>query len=175
MPTREQRESSKRRKLLNLAWCSGCKREKPQTEFEKCLRRRPFGLCSLCIVCDNERKANQAMKLYWSMSVEDRYNYNRKSNIKRKFKISVEQYEELFVKQKGVCAICKNPETDINYVNGRLQKLAIDHNHNTKVIRGLLCAKCNKGLGSFRDDINYLYSAIDYLKLYETKVEIINE
>jgi hypothetical protein len=66
-----------------------------------------------------------------------------------------EIYQELSDQQKNVCAICKNPE------QGR--SLALDHNKQTKEVRGLLCTKCNLGLGLFKDNILRLESAITYL------------
>lgn len=59
-------------------------------------------------------------------------------------------------KQNGVCAICKtNPYPD--------KKFCVDHDHNTGVVRGLLCDLCNRGIGLMRDDVVILASAIDYL------------
>ena len=61
----------------------------------------------------------------------------------------------MFEKQGGCCAICGG----VN-VNGR--RLAVDHEHETGKVRGLLCDKCNLAIGLF-DDINNLASAIKYL------------
>jgi hypothetical protein len=59
--------------------------------------------------------------------------------------------------QGGVCAICSKPDE----VEGR--RMAIDHNHDTGAVRGLLCGNCNRGLGNFQDDIDMLKKATDYL------------
>ena len=55
--------------------------------------------------------------------------------------------------QKGKCAIC----------NQEMEKPYVDHCHNTKKIRGLLCVNCNFGLGSFKDNPKLLMKAIKYL------------
>ena len=68
--------------------------------------------------------------------------------------LTLEQYKSLLTYQSGVCAICEE---------GCFQSLAIDHNHKTGVVRGLLCMKCNTGLGKFKT-IQQLKKAIAYLE-----------
>ena len=75
--------------------------------------------------------------------------------------ISLEQYNQMFVNQNGLCAICFNREVKSNTI-----KLSVDHNHQTNKIRGLLCNNCNKGLGDFKDSKDLLFKAIKYLKKY---------
>ena len=65
-------------------------------------------------------------------------------------------YEELLGEQAGACAICGLAET-----TGR--RLAIDHDHKTGRIRGLLCSNCNRGIGHLKDDTRLLSKAIEYL------------
>jgi hypothetical protein len=72
--------------------------------------------------------------------------------------ISVSDYNDMFSAQGGRCAICGIHESEHN------GKLHIDHDHETKIVRGLLCGKCNKALGLFSDNIDMLQSAINYLK-----------
>ncbi len=64
--------------------------------------------------------------------------------------------EALFEQQGGRCAICKEDLTSVN-------KAHLDHCHKNKTIRGLLCTRCNLGLGLFDDDVTKLQSAIEYL------------
>lgn len=72
--------------------------------------------------------------------------------------ITSNQYDALLVAQAGLCAICKRPE------KARSKKfLAVDHDHNTGEIRGLLCHKCNAGLGHFDEDSDLLADALAYL------------
>ena len=68
-----------------------------------------------------------------------------------------EGYEELLEKQNNACAICGISAEEIG------RKLVVDHNHETLKIRGLLCWRCNSGLGFFKDNQTYLAMAIEYL------------
>lgn len=79
----------------------------------------------------------------------------RKKNIER-YGISQEQYNALFNEQKGACAICsEHPET---------RCLDVDHKHGTTKVRGLLCSRCNTGLGLFMDSPELLREAAFYLE-----------
>jgi hypothetical protein len=89
---------------------------------------------------------------------------NRERNLKSLYGITVEQYDEMEAAQAGLCAICRQPEVVVDYRSGDLQRLAVDHCHDTGDIRALLCAKCNKGLGCFGHDIEQMRLAITYLE-----------
>lgn len=85
--------------------------------------------------------------------------YVRKHLYQKKYGITIEDYNNLFIKQNGKCAICKSSFT------GRGSPIFdVDHCHETGIVRGLLCVKCNLGLGSFKDNIDALSEAINYLK-----------
>lgn len=71
--------------------------------------------------------------------------------------ISPEEYEKLLSKQEGVCAICKVTSEEYK------KNFHVDHCHKTGKIRGLLCQKCNLGLGQFKDSPEFLLSAVEYL------------
>jgi hypothetical protein len=77
--------------------------------------------------------------------------------------LSPEAYEELHEAQGGRCAICLEPERARNR-RGEIQPLAVDHDHATRRVRGLLCAECNIGLGKFRDRPDLLRAAVVYLE-----------
>jgi len=83
-------------------------------------------------------------------------------NLRAKFDLSLEDYDQMLEAQGGVCAICKDPETHKR--NGKLKALAVDHNHSTGKIRGLLCSDCNTGIGKLKDDHKVLLAAAEYLK-----------
>lgn len=79
----------------------------------------------------------------------------------RKFGISRQEYAELFHKQNGVCAICNNAETATRM--GKIKALAVDHCHDTGMVRGLLCSDCNTGIGKLKEDPEILRAALQYL------------
>jgi len=84
-----------------------------------------------------------------------RTNY-RNSNLVRAYGITIEQYDKMLSEQKGVCAICSG-----TCPSGR--RLAVDHDHSTGVVRGLLCARCNAALGGPRERPELFQRALAYL------------
>jgi hypothetical protein len=74
----------------------------------------------------------------------------------RRYGLTIDQYRVLLDRQGGKCAICGGNE------NGR--RFAVDHCHDTGRIRGLLCMKCNTGIGKLRDSVDLLRKAIAYLE-----------
>jgi hypothetical protein len=88
---------------------------------------------------------------------------------KRKYGISLEEYEKLFEQQNGCCAICKTPERVRHRNNGKgdIRMMAIDHCHKSNKVRGLLCLDCNTGLGSFKDNPKIISNAVEYLKKHQ--------
>lgn len=95
---------------------------------------------------------------------EEKYLRYRKHNIKKKFGLSLEEYDALLEKANGVCQICKRPETKKHQATGEVQPLSIDHDSVTGAIRGLLCSACNFGIGHLKHDPSLLRSAIEYLE-----------
>jgi hypothetical protein len=89
----------------------------------------------------------------------------------REYRLTLKQYWELYDKQSGVCSICNQPESYIlkRYISKdeppveKIQKLSVDHDHETGLIRGLLCFSCNKRLHSTKDGLPWLRAAIQYL------------
>lgn len=87
----------------------------------------------------------------------------RRDDILRKFGIDSKEFRRILNSQKGVCAICCLKETAKSANGKRTKLLAVDHSHKTKKNRGLLCMKCNNGLGNFKDNPVLLLRAIEYL------------
>lgn len=75
--------------------------------------------------------------------------------------ITQEQYDELFVKQKGKCKICGRHQLTLK------ARLAVDHNHETGKVRSLLCTNCNSAIGLVSEDITVLKKMIKYIKIYK--------
>ena len=85
----------------------------------------------------------------------------RKHRLKKKFGLSLEDYEAMGGAQRGRCSICCEPP--------RVgQRLAIDHDHATGARRGLLCRQCNTMLGKARDSVAVLARAMEYVLKYRT-------
>ncbi|KKM26565.1 hypothetical protein LCGC14_1583510 [marine sediment metagenome] len=91
----------------------------------------------------------------------------KSSRMKAKYGISLDEVEALLEKQNGLCAICQQPEQET--IRGKYKQLAIDHDHKTGRIRGLLCANCNQGLGRFEDDPARLLAAVQYIQTRASK------
>lgn len=84
--------------------------------------------------------------------------------IKTKYGLTPEAVDRMVTEQSGRCAICKAAFVDVAADRFRWSPFAIDHCHKTGKVRGLLCHKCNKGLGLFADDRIRLRAAIGYLE-----------
>ena len=82
---------------------------------------------------------------------------------RRRYGITQEIYNILLESQEFVCKICGKPESTLNN-RGEVKPLSVDHCHSTGKVRGLLCHHCNVLLGRSLDNIEILYSAIEYLK-----------
>lgn len=138
--------------------CPKCKLEKGPTAFYKDPSTSD-GLSCWCSMCQREEgreyyKTNRAARLNYAKR-RPKLLY-RKNHLRTRYGCSLEDYELLLKKQKGVCAICKQKcKTK--------PSLGVDHCHTTGEIRGLLCATCNPALGLFKDSPKLLLAAIRYL------------
>jgi hypothetical protein len=77
--------------------------------------------------------------------------------------LTVEQLQALEIAQGSLCAICGQPETALG-AHGKVKSLAVDHDHETGRIRGLLCNNCNRAIGLLGDSVELLLKAVEYLK-----------
>ena len=86
------------------------------------------------------------------------------SDLKSKYgaDFDLRRLQTMAAEQDHKCAICGQPETEMR--NGIVRHLAVDHDHVTGKVRQLLCQRCNKGIGTFNDDIELIFKAIGYLK-----------
>lgn len=128
-----------------LKRCSKCYLEQELTEFHKNSGNKD-GLRGMCKTCSKQYTVNNKERI--SISV-------RKANLKRLYGITPEQYSKLSDSQEGKCYIC--------LCKPRSKALAVDHDHKTKEVRGLLCLRCNKALGTFHDKAEVVQRALDYL------------
>ena len=150
--------------------CNKCQRTLPLTGEHWPKRERcATGFDTPCKKCNREkekiRRSNPPIKEKNKLSCKEYYKdhpQNTTANSRfLKFGMTPQMYQNLLDKQNGVCAICHQPETA--KINNRVKSLAVDHCHNTKIIRGLLCSKCNTAIGLMKENQQYLLNMINYL------------
>lgn len=88
---------------------------------------------------------------------KDRYRETVRNIAYKKYGITTQDYDILFDKQKGRCAICDTDDL------GKFKYFCVDHCHDTGKVRGLLCHTCNRALGLFKDDLTRLQNAVKYI------------
>lgn len=86
----------------------------------------------------------------------------RRARTLGRYGITPDQYDAIYYKQGGGCAICGRPAPR---EGNRWERLHVDHDHNSGRVRGLLCMNCNQGLGNFKDSAELLKSAVEYLAM----------
>jgi hypothetical protein len=91
-------------------------------------------------------------------------------DLKYHYDITLENFNTLLEKQGGVCAICKKFE-----ITARTKRLVVDHDHKTGRVRGILCHRCNCGIGYFKDDPSYVRTAADYLESWLRRGQFLDE
>ncbi|WP_428950971.1 endonuclease VII domain-containing protein [Streptomyces sp. cg35] len=110
----------------------------------------------ICADCEKERQDD------WRTKNQERYHRSqRNATLKKKYGITVDDYERMLAEQDGCCAIC--PSTALE----ESKFFHVDHCHATGRVRGLLCNACNRGLGQFADDPDRLRTAAAYIERYQ--------
>lgn len=89
--------------------------------------------------------------------------YRRNYDFKRRYGITLEEYEELLLIQNGACRICEERVSNTK----RTDRLMVDHCHDSLRVRGLLCHNCNALIGHAQDDVKRLRRAIKYLEIFD--------
>lgn len=130
--------------------CTKCGVEKPLFGFSK-QRGKHRSICKDC-------NSKYAM----SKPIRDR---RRATMMKNRYNFTIDEYNEMWEKQQGLCVVCNQPETT-KHQTGVTRNLGVDHDHLTGKVRGLLCQQCNKALGDVDDSIEKLEALIEYLKKY---------
>lgn len=158
-----------------LKKCLGCGETKETSEFHKD-KSRKTGLRERCKTCrckyDEEvlKKCVSCKKAFKvsGNSKAQKYCSAECQQYFLKYGISGSEYKKMQKEQNNRCWICGETETTKDSRTGKFYKLAVDHCHETGNVRGLLCNKCNNGLGCFMDKKELLSKAIDYLILFDT-------
>lgn len=95
----------------------------------------------------------------------DRKTYRRNWQLKKKYGLDYGEFEAFWIVFQGICQICGKRMKRPTAGKGQdLDVVAVDHDHKTGEFRGLICNGCNKGLGFFKDNIELLRKATNYLK-----------
>ena len=170
--------------------CRLCHEYKEQRAFPNSERKghRSTGQCSICLILKNKiryaklreqhkeskeelvakicnkcqilKPANQYHK--WAGGLEGYKNecktctadIQRFAYLKKTYSLTRDMYENLYRQKQGICEICQKAK----------DKLCVDHDHKTGIIRGLLCVSCNGAMGKLGDTIEGLEKAVNYLK-----------
>jgi hypothetical protein len=91
---------------------------------------------------------------------------HKNNALKRRYGITIEQYDEMVRLQNNLCAICGQEEVAVHYTSGKLRPLSVDHNHVTGKVRALLCHRCNAVLGFVEKSPELLQKILKYRDHY---------
>ena len=132
----------------DMKYCGKCKQTLPKSSFAKHAGKKD-GLQERCTDC---RKQHHKEKGHLS---------HRERHLRINFGVDSTWYDDTLESQGGCCAICGTSD------NGG-KSFAVDHDHSTGEVRGLLCDSCNRAIGMLGDSTEVLQNAIDYLKEHKT-------
>lgn len=158
--------------ISDLQQCKVCNIKKPFSNFGPS-KRHKTGYLTTCRECFNSKlrklyKENYLQHRDKKLSATNEWRKRnpeseRNKHYKRKFGITIEQYNELWENQKGLCAICLKPEKIHSKGGSKPMWLSVDHDHTTGKVRALLCFKCNTTLSYFERNEKSIESIIEYL------------
>ena len=149
--------------------CTKCDLDKSLTEYYKDPKRHD-GYFSACKECSNKayyeadrkrraiKKLNKPLKKYKHPGKPGSPEYARSSRLFTTYGLTLEDFNKIYTEQKGCCWICGISQLELD------KPLSVDHDHLTGKVRGLLCNNHNIALGLFKDNIDLLEKAIEYLK-----------
>lgn len=140
---------------LELKVCTKCNKPKEKKEF-RARRGRKSGKSSWCKSCLSEWRRADKQK-----DPEKWRAYEFARGLRRNYGLTVIQYNELLASQHNVCAVCGTDGSEFK------RGFHVDHDKHTGQVRGILCTKCNPGIGYFDHRIEKLEMAITYLKKFK--------
>lgn len=147
--------------------CWGCIEEKSLSEFHR-QSNATDGLQARCKKCQvkynrkysRRRNTDPVQMEKRRIAANVRYHTHPNGNAShlKKYGITPDEYNTKLQEQGFACAICKTPQARLK------RRLAVDHDHATGHIRGLLCVRCNIAIGQFRESHERMLAAIAYLQ-----------
>lgn len=135
--------------------CTRCKKDRPLDAFGLRKRKSGTNVHSWCKSCCTAAARESHAK---NPELNERRWHD--SHLRRRYGITLKQYEQLLVDQNGGCKLCGSKVGR----QGTQMRLCVDHDHKTGRVRGLLCGGCNGALGQFGDDEAGLLRALSYLR-----------
>jgi hypothetical protein len=139
--------------------CKSCRSKKHKDTYTSTMPTYPEGMkgCTKCkkVMVYSKFSTTGKSVGYSSRCKKCIVEAGRPSYYMKKYGITVEDYNRMFISQGGNCAICNKPDE---------RRLCVDHDHDTGKVRELLCNHCNTGLGKFLDSRELLEVAKNYLK-----------
>lgn len=146
--------------------CNYCGKWKTLSQFSL-KRANRSGRRSQCKDCaaDAQRKRLKHLRETDHKMWHRHKRNTRDSELRTKVGITLADYEKAFAEQNGLCALCGKPETSpISNKKKTVRSLAADHDHKTGRFRGLLCYRCNRGIGLLGDDPELMEKAAAYVR-----------
>lgn len=145
--------------------CTRCKRMLALENFSR-QKSGKYGRLTVCKECKRTEGRAAARSGRWPSFTPQG---QRSFNLRKKYGITPEQYETLFLSQERKCALCRGTEVNGNAI---VRNMPVDHDHDSKHVRGILCSTCNIWLGNYEEFVSRLplgqESIIDYLKPKDT-------
>lgn len=158
---------SDKRKQAGGKFCSArCQDLQTRTTRKRATAAKREG--KKCKHCGKPLDAQRTTKEFCGQTCIDKFNYAadpegqkaraREWHLMNLYGRTVDDWDMLLASQGGVCAICQQPP------DPHRRRFAVDHDHETGEVRGLLCGNCNRGIGHFNDDPDLISVAIDYVE-----------
>jgi hypothetical protein len=108
----------------------------------------------------NLNTIREQKRVRYAANPDEKWRYD----LKKKYGMSIADYNTMFLAQGGVCEICKRPERAIDKRTKKTRKLTVDHHHGSGKVRALLCMSCNRALGLLHDDADLISKAEEYIR-----------
>lgn len=134
--------------------CEQCTRNSVERRKTLAAKRVAEGFCSQCLT----KRADPDRKLCRVCC--DQKRRTRADYLRNTYNMTTDKHDAILAAQNGLCAICGAAKS---------YRLHIDHCHNSREIRGLLCINCNNGLGRFQDNPTILRAAATYLENFNAQ------